>query len=97
MWTDTVFLWFILGGVVAAGLLALVLWLRSKSIEVKWYDRLMGALGLLLLIFTVQNFYTSFIELVPQAAWMFLLVTGLPSVILLVIPIQLVLRRRRTA
>jgi uncharacterized membrane protein len=78
-------MWLIIGLVIGAGLLALVLWLHSRKIAVTWYEWLVGAIGLLLLFFTIQNFTTSFAEHEPTAAWRFLLVLGLPSVILLAI------------
>lgn len=53
--------------------------------------------GLLLLLFTIQNFFGSFAELEPTAAWMFWLVTGLPAIILLGVAWQLAWRRNRAA
>jgi len=88
-------MWFIIGLVVGAVLLALVVWLRSRDIKVTWYEWLIGVVGLLLLLFTIQNFAGSFIELEPTAAWMFLLVTGLPALILLAVAWQLAWRRHR--
>ena len=90
-------MWFIIALILGAGLLGLVLWLRSRNIKVTWYEWLIGAIGLLLLLFTIQNFAGSFIELESTAAYMFLLVTGLPSLILLAIAWQLVARRQRAA
>jgi hypothetical protein len=75
----------------------LVLWLRGKDITVKWYEWLIGAIGLLLLLFTIQNFAGSLVELESTAANMFLLVTGLPALILLAVAWQLVARRQRAA
>lgn len=88
-------MWFIIALILGAGLLALVLWLRSRDIKVTWYEWLIGVVGLLLLLFTIQNFAGSFIELEPTAAWMFLLVTGLPALILLAVVWQLAWRRHR--
>jgi len=90
-------MWFIIGIVLGAALLALVAWLRGRDIKVTWYEWLIGVVGLLLLIFTIQNFAGSFIELEPTAAWMFLLVTGLPALILLAVAWQLARRRHRAA
>ncbi len=78
-----------------AALLALVLWLRGRDIKVTWYEWLIGVIGLALLLFTIQNLVGSFAELEPTAAYMFLLVTGLPALILLAIAWQLVARRQR--
>ncbi len=88
-------MWFIIGIVLGAALLALALWLKGRDIKVTWYEWLIGVIGLLLLLFTIQNFAGSFIELEPTAAYMFLLVTGLPALILLAVSWQLVARRQR--
>ena len=90
-------MWFIIAFVVGIALTALVLWLRGRDIKVTWYEWLIGLVGLALLLYTVQNFVTAFAELESQAAWMFLLVLGLPAVILLAVAWQLVWRRQRAA
>ena len=87
-------MWLIIGLVAGAALLALVLWLRGRDIKVTWYEWLIGAIGLLLLLFTIQNLVGSLAELESTAAYMFLLVTGLPSLILLAVAWQLVARRQ---
>jgi len=87
-------MWLIIGLILGAVLLGLVLWLRGRDIKVTWYEWLIGVIGLLLLLFTIQNFAGSFIELEPTAAWMFLLVTGLPALILLALAWQLARRHR---
>ena len=97
MWITEVYLWGIALALVGGCIVALFLWLRSKNIETKWYDWLVGFLGLLLLLFTIQNFYTSFEELEPTAAWMFVLITGIPSLVLLAIPVFRVWRRKQAA
>ncbi|MBA7690140.1 hypothetical protein ES703_98664 [subsurface metagenome] len=88
-------MWFIIALILGIALTALVLWLHSRDIKVSWYEWLIGVIGLLLLLFTIQNFVGSFIEVESTAAWMFWLVTGLPALILLVIAWQLVARRQR--
>jgi uncharacterized membrane protein len=88
-------MWFAIAFVLGAGLVALILWLRSNSVAVKWYEWLIGIIGLLLLIFTIQNFTGSFAEFNRTAAWLFLPITGLPALILLAVSWQLVARRQR--
>ena len=88
-------MWLMIGLIVGAALLALVLWLKGRDIRVAWYEWLIGIVGLLLLLFTIQNLVGSLAEIEPTAAYMFLLVTGLPALILLVVAWQLVARRQR--
>lgn len=90
-------MWLIIGLAVGAGVLALALWLRSRDIAVKWYEWLIGAVALLLLIFTIQNFVGSQFELEPTAASMFMLVSGLPGIILGAIAVALIWRRQRAS
>ncbi len=90
-------MWFIIALIVGAGLTALVLWLRRQDVSLTWYEWLIGIVGLALLLFTIQNFFGSLAEIESTAANMFLLVVGLPALILLVIAWQLVARRQRSA
>ena len=90
-------LWLILGLVVGAAILALVMWSNNRGVSIKWYDWVIGLVGLLLLLFTIQNFFGSNAELEPTAANLFLLVTGLPAIILLVVAWQLIARRARAS
>lgn len=76
-------MWFIFGLIIGAGLLALVLWLFSRKIVVKWYEWLIGAIGLGLLLFMTQNIVGSVREMETTAAWQFLWMIGLPAIILL--------------
>jgi hypothetical protein len=89
-------MWLIVGLIVGAAVLALALWSNNRGVSIKWYDWVIGVIGLLLLLFTIQNFFGSNAELEPTAANLFLLVTGLPSLILLVVAWQLIARRART-
>ena len=88
-------MWLIIGLLAGAAVLALVMWMRNSNIALKWYDWVIGIIGLLLLLFTIQNYLGSQVELEPAAANLFLLVTGLPAIILLVVAWQLIARRQR--
>ncbi len=90
-------MWLIIGVVAGAAVLGLVLWMRGRDVSVKWYEWLIGAIGFLLLLFTIQNFAGSLAELESTAANMFLLVTGLPALILLAVAWQLIARRQRAS
>lgn len=90
-------MWLIAGLIVGTGVLALVVWLRNNNIALKWYEWVIGVIGLLLLLFTVQNYFASVFEGEPVAANWFLLVTGLPSLVLVAIAAALIWRRQRVA
>lgn len=85
-------MWIIFGLVVGVVLLGLVPWLRGRDIKVIWYEWLIGIVGLLLLILTIQSFFGSLAELESTAASLILLVMGLPALILLTLVWQLVWR-----
>jgi hypothetical protein len=89
-------MWLIIGLIAGAAVLGLVVWMRGRNIAITWYEGLIGALGLVLLLFTIQNFAGSLAELESTAANMFLLVTGLPALILLAVTWQLIARRQRS-
>ncbi len=90
-------LFLIAGLIIGAGLIGLELWTRNQNIVVTWYDRLIGAIGLLLILFTIQNYFGSLAELEPTAANLFLLISGLPGVILAAVAAALIWRRRGAA
>ena len=90
-------MWLIIGIIVGAAILGLALWMRSKGMSMTWYEWLIGIIGVALLLFTIQNYFGSQAELEPKAANMFLLVTGLPALILLAVTWQLVIRHKKTA
>ena len=90
-------LWFVIALVVGISVGALVLWLHSRDIKVAWYECLIGAIGLLILLFALQNFLGSLSEWQTTAAYMFLLVTGVPAVILIAVAASLIWRRQRAA
>ncbi len=83
----------IVGGIVGA----LVLWLRSRDMGLTWYELLIGVVGVLLLLFTIQNYFGATAEFESTAANLFLLITGLPSLVLLAVTWQLAARRKRAA
>ena len=87
-------MWLIIGMIMGIAYLSLELWYRAQNVKVTWYDRLIGAIGGLLLLFTIQNILGSRAELESTAAYMFMLVTGLPAVILMAVAWQLIIRRQ---
>lgn len=90
-------MWLITGLIFGAALLGLVIWMRSKNISLTWYEWLIGATGLLLLFWTTE-LVTGSAGTVGEPAsgiWWFLLLIGLPALILLAIAWQLAARRQR--
>ena len=93
---DQPYPWFFMGALISGGIVWLVMWLRKNDIAVKWYEWLIGAVGLLFLAFTAQNVWAALAEMENQAVWFYMLIIGLPGLILLLLSIQLV-RRRQSA
>lgn len=88
-------MWLIIGLVAGAAILGFFMWMRSRNISMKWYEWIIAIVGVALLLFTIQNFFDGFAEGEPTAAWMFLLITGLPAVILLAVSWQLLARHSK--
>jgi len=74
--------WFLYGLIVGAGIMRLVVWVQNANIAVSWYAWLLAGLALLLVTVTAQHFFASYKEMEPKAAWMGLLVMGVPALIL---------------
>jgi hypothetical protein len=80
----------IVGGLlVVLALVTLAYWLKQRGITVRWYEWLLGSLGLILLVFSLQNYFAATREFEPAAPVMFLLVFGLPALVLLVLAVGL--------
>lgn len=88
-------MWFIVAIALGACLVALAWWMNSKSIKTTWYEWVIGIIGLLMVLFTIQNYFGSIAEVENEAANLFLLIVGLPALILLVLTWQLVVRTNR--
>ena len=67
-------MWFVIALVIGVVLTWLIMFMRGRNIKVTWYEWLIGIIGLLLLLFTIQNTITAGTELEPTASMMFLLV-----------------------
>jgi phosphoglycerol transferase MdoB-like AlkP superfamily enzyme len=90
-------MWLLIGIILGILLLGVIWWSKKNSFSLTWYEWLIGAIGVLMLLFTVQNYFGSLAEIEPKAASLFLLVTGLPSLVLLAIAWQLAVRRTKRA
>jgi len=78
-------MWFYLGIIIGTGLVLLVLWLRERGVKIPWYNWLMAIVGLALLSFGIQNYSTSSASYEPNAPRTFLVVFGVPGLLLLVL------------
>lgn len=87
MYTGTYGIWYWLGwflfgiGVGVAGTVAFNQ-IKAKGVLLRWYEWLIAAIGVFLLGFTFQNFFGSFLEREPRAAWLSLLFIGFPVIVL---------------
>ena len=87
----------ILGLAIGAGILAFVFWARNNNVQTKWYEWLIGIIGVLLVLFAIQNYFASLAEFEAGAGTLYLLIAGLPGIILGALAWILVQRRQRTA
>jgi uncharacterized membrane protein YeaQ/YmgE (transglycosylase-associated protein family) len=78
-------MWFVIALILGGLIGAFALWMRSRNMGMAWYTWLIGIVGLFLLLFTIQNYVGSVNEFENNAASMFLLVMGIPSVVLIAI------------
>ncbi len=88
-------LWIILG--VILGVTFYFFATNNMNFKFTWYEWVMVVLSVLLVMFAVQNFQASQSEIESRAAGYFLLMFGLPGLILGVLPVVLVWLRLRKA
>ena len=84
--------WFFYGLFVGGGAMRLLTWDLDGKIVIPWYAWLLGIITFLLGTLTLQTFFASFQEREPKAAWMSLLLMGVPTLILGAIAAVAVLR-----
>ena len=92
-WTGTTLLWMAASFFFGVGSTSLWFWLRKNNIQVKWFEWLIGAIGVFLLVFMMQNITAAGFEEVTGTIPMFLLVFGVPGLILIALAWRLVSRR----
>ena len=88
--------WFFMGAIVSGAIVWLVTWTRKNDIKIAWYAWLLGTIGVFLLAFAFQNVWAAIAEYEYRAPRFYLLIVGLPGLLLLLISIQLVRRRQST-
>ena len=86
-------MWLLIGLILGTGLVALMLWLRTKKVAVRWYEGLLAVVGLFLMLFAYENYRASMFEYETFAAGWLLLIFGLPGLLLLAISVVLVWQR----
>ena len=84
--------WFFYGLFVGAGAMRLLTWDLEGKMVIPWYAWLLGIVTVSLATLTLQTFFASFQEREPKAAWMSLLVMGVPTLILAAVTTFAVLR-----
>ena len=88
-------MWFLIALILGALVGGLLLWMRSRSMSLTWYEWVIGVIGLLMVLFGVQNYFGSVAEVELSAAPMYLLVVALPGLVLLAIAGLLANRRSK--
>ena len=74
--------WLIAGLVLGAA----IFWLATASkVKLTWYEWVLGVLGIILILFAIQNYSASQVELESKAAGLLLLIFGLPGLIFAVL------------
>jgi ribose/xylose/arabinose/galactoside ABC-type transport system permease subunit len=86
-------MWLIIGLILGAGIAVLAIWLRSKAVRVAWYEWLIAALGILLIMFSIENARASYAEFETVAALKSILIFGLPGLLLILLVVALVFWR----
>ncbi len=80
---------FLAGMVTGMAVLALVLYINNRKLDVRWYEWFIGVLGFGLLLFTLQNIWASASEYWESAPLVFLWLFGTPALTLIIISILL--------
>ena len=78
-------MWFLAALILGAVIGGFLLWMRNRNMSLTWYEWVIGVIGLLMVLFGVQNYFGSIAEVELGAAPMYLLVVALPGLVLLVV------------
>jgi len=70
-------LWLILGIVVGIGF-----YLAATKMSLAWYEWVLAVLGVVLVLFAIQNYSASQVELEARAGTMLFVMFGIPGIIL---------------
>ncbi|AGG06965.1 MULTISPECIES: hypothetical protein [Dehalococcoides] len=84
------------GLIVGVGLAILGGWIvMTKQLKFRWYELLIGAVGLISVFAAVQHYFSSIREWEATSAWLGAVVFGLLGLIMLGVVFQLVRRHNR--
>ena len=86
--------WTLFTIILVAILTLLVVYVFNKKIRVCWWEWVLFGIGILLLVFALQNTFGAAAEGESKAGFMFLWTLGIPALILIVVPAVLVQRRQ---
>ena len=86
-------MWILLSLLAALLFGAAAYWFRQRSVTLRWYEWTLGAIGLALLLFTLQNYFAARAEFEPTAPVMFWVVFGIPACLFLAVALLLPLWR----
>lgn len=90
-------LWMVIGLIAGLGITLLMQFLNKHGIKLRWYEWVLVAAGVLLILFNVDTYIYSMAELEPKAANLSLLFVGLPGLVLLVLGVRLGYSRKNAA
>ena len=90
-------MWFIIALIAGAAIVALVLLLPKRGIKVSWYEWLIGIVGLLVLLFTIQSYLGFTSEGASDAATTALWLMGIPALVLVGVAAALAWRQKAKA
>jgi len=85
----------LIGMLIGIAVLALVMYINIRGIDVRWYEWTIGAAGFALLLFALQNIAGVLEGYWETTPWIFFLVFALPALILLAAGILLPWFRNR--
>jgi hypothetical protein len=96
-WNGSDVLWMFITLLIGIGGTSLWFWARNNNKVIRWWDWLIGLFGVFLLMMTLQNITAAGFEEVTATIPWFLLLFGLPGLILLAVVFQLIRRRNASA
>ena len=88
-------LWTLFTIILTVAVALLIFYVVHNKISVRWWEWLIGGVGLVLFVFALQNFFGAFAEDESHAAWTFLWTLGIPALVLIVLPFILVSNRKK--